>query len=86
MVVDGAASIMMAGGYAAAFCCRARFPFQGSSSDLLGRMILQSCEDIGEPGLRIDVVELGGLCRPPNYAERARFPHDSLRPAVIGAA
>jgi len=25
---------------------------------------------VGEPGLWIEVVELGGLCRPPNYAER----------------
>jgi hypothetical protein len=27
-------------------------------------------EDVGEPSLRINVVELGGLCRLPNYAER----------------
>jgi hypothetical protein len=27
-------------------------------------------EDVGEPGARIDVIELAGLCRPPNYAER----------------
>jgi hypothetical protein len=27
-------------------------------------------EHISEPGLRIDVVELRRLCRPPNYAER----------------
>jgi hypothetical protein len=26
-------------------------------------------EHIGQPGLRIDVVELGRLCRLPNYAE-----------------
>jgi hypothetical protein len=26
-------------------------------------------EDVGEPGAGIDVVELGGLCREPNYAE-----------------
>ena len=31
-------------------------------------------QDVGEPGLRIDVVHFGRLCRPPNYAERARFP------------
>src|SRR6266446_3476505 len=24
-------------------------------------VILQSCEDVGEPGLRVDVVELGGF-------------------------
>src|SRR5229473_1322973 len=29
--------------------------------DPFDRMILQSCEDIGEPGLRVDVVELCGL-------------------------
>jgi hypothetical protein len=27
-------------------------------------------EHVGEPGQRINVVELGRLCRPPNYAER----------------
>jgi hypothetical protein len=38
------------------------FPIPGQQLvDLLGRMILQSCEDIGEPGLRVDVVELCGL-------------------------
>jgi hypothetical protein len=40
-------------------------------------MIGQPSEHIGEPGAGIDVVELGGLCRPPDYAERARFPQDS---------
>ena len=29
--------------------------------DLLGGMIGQSGQDIGEPGLRVDVVELGGF-------------------------
>jgi hypothetical protein len=38
--------------------------------DALGGMILQAGEDVSEPSLRIDVVGLGGLCRPPNYAER----------------
>jgi len=38
--------------------------------DAFCRMIRQAGEHVGEPGLRIDVVELGGLCRPPNYAER----------------
>jgi hypothetical protein len=37
-------------------------------------MIGQSGEHVGEPGARIDVVELGGLCRLANYAEHARFP------------
>ncbi len=31
-------------------------------------------EHIGQPSLRIDVVELGGLYRPPSYAERIGFP------------
>jgi hypothetical protein len=30
----------------------------------------KACEQVGEVGLRIDDVELAGLCRPPNYAER----------------
>jgi len=33
-------------------------------------MIVDPPQHIGEPSLRVDVVELGGLCRPPNYAER----------------
>jgi hypothetical protein len=41
----------------------------------LGGVILQSRQDVGEPGLRVDVVELGGLCRHPNYAEWSGFPH-----------
>ena len=32
--------------------------------------------DVAKSGLRIDVIELGGLCRLPNYAEQARFPQD----------
>jgi len=51
------------------------FPIPGQKLvDPLGGMILQSCQDVGEPGLRVEVVELGGLCRLPNYAERAGFP------------
>jgi hypothetical protein len=34
-------------------------------------------EHIGKPGLRVDVVELSRLCRPPNYAELGRFPQIS---------
>jgi hypothetical protein len=30
-------------------------------------------EDIGEIAEGLDAVEFAGLCRPPNYAERARF-------------
>jgi len=39
----------------------------------LGRVIREAGQHVGEPSLRIDVVELGGLCRPPNYAEPARY-------------
>jgi hypothetical protein len=45
--------------------------------DLLRRTILQSCQDISKPCQRLDIVELGGLCRSPNYAERNRFPQYS---------
>jgi len=39
-----------------------RFPVPGQQlGDAPGRVILQTCEHVGEPGLRIDVVELGGL-------------------------
>jgi hypothetical protein len=34
-------------------------------------------QDVGEPGLWIDAIHFGRLCRPPNYAERVRFPQDS---------
>jgi hypothetical protein len=34
-------------------------------------------KNVGEPGLRIDAVHFGRLCRPPNYAEWVRFPQDS---------
>jgi hypothetical protein len=40
-------------------------------------VIVDAPEHVGKPSLRIDVVELGRLCRPPNYAEVARFPQDS---------
>jgi hypothetical protein len=40
-------------------------------------MIGQAGEDVGKPGLRIDAVELRGLCRAADYAELARFPKDS---------
>jgi hypothetical protein len=34
------------------------------------RMIIDDpCQDVGEISERIDVVELAGLCRLPNYAE-----------------
>jgi hypothetical protein len=43
-------------------------------ADPLGGMIRQSRQHVGEPGLRIDLIELGSLCRPPNYAEHSGFP------------
>jgi hypothetical protein len=36
-------------------------------------VIGNAVQHLGEPGLRVDVVELGSLCRPPNYAERNPF-------------
>ena len=36
----------------------------------MNRMLGNASEDVGEPGLRINIVHLGRLCRPPNYAER----------------
>jgi hypothetical protein len=40
-------------------------------------------EHIGEPGLGIDVIELGCLCRHPNYAER--FWNEPVAPAYLRA-
>jgi hypothetical protein len=31
-------------------------------------------DDVGKVFQRIDVVDLAGLCGPPNYAESGRFP------------
>jgi hypothetical protein len=39
-------------------------------------MIGDAGEHVGEIVLRVQTIELGALCRPPNYAERARFPQD----------
>jgi hypothetical protein len=36
----------------------------------MGRMGGDAGEDVAQPGLRVDAIHLGGLCRPPNYAER----------------
>jgi len=41
--------------------------------DALGWMVLQASQHISKPGKRIDVIELGGLCRAPNYAVWASF-------------
>jgi hypothetical protein len=40
-------------------------------------MIGDAGEHVAQIGLGIETVQLGGLCRPPNYAERMRFPQDS---------
>ena len=37
------------------------------------RVVGDAAQHVGEPSLRVDAIELGGLCRLPNYAERARF-------------
>ena len=42
-------------------------------SQISDLMIGDPGQHVSEPGLRIDAVELGRLCRPPNYAERQRF-------------
>jgi hypothetical protein len=39
-------------------------------------IIGDAAEDVGEPSLWIDAIEFRRLCRPPNYAERARFLQD----------
>jgi hypothetical protein len=39
--------------------------------DLAGRMVGDAGEEVGQVELRIEAVELGGLCRRPNYAEWA---------------
>jgi hypothetical protein len=36
-------------------------------------MVVDPAEHIGEPGFGVDVVELRGLCRTPNYAERRGY-------------
>ena len=43
----------------------------------MSRLLGDAGQHVGEPGLRIDVIQFGGLCRPPNYAERGCFPQDS---------
>jgi hypothetical protein len=40
-------------------------------------MIGDAGEHVAQIGLGVDAVELGGLCRLPNYAERAGFPQHS---------
>jgi hypothetical protein len=38
------------------------------------RVVGDPAEDVSEPGAWINVIQLGRLCRPSNYAERARIP------------
>jgi len=45
--------------------------------DAPGGVVGGSDEHVGKVVLRVETVELGGLCRSPNYAERDRFPQDS---------
>jgi hypothetical protein len=33
-------------------------------------VVVDPAKHVGQPSLWIDVIELAGLCRPPNYAER----------------
>jgi hypothetical protein len=35
--------------------------------------LADAVEHVGQPLLRIDAIELGGLCRTTNYAERAHI-------------
>ena len=46
----------------------------------------ESGQQVGEVDLRIDLVQLARLCRPPNYAERARFSRNDRDLDVIGSA
>jgi hypothetical protein len=46
--------------------------------DLAVRMAVDDpVKDVIEIGERIEIVQLAGLCRPPNYAESGRFPQIS---------
>jgi hypothetical protein len=38
------------------------------------RMIGDALDHVQQIGLGIEAVHLSGLCRPPDYAERVRFP------------
>ena len=39
----------------------------------LGWLARDAGQHIGQPGLRVDIVHLGRLCRTPNYAERRSY-------------
>ena len=38
---------------------------------------IRAGEHIMQIRVRLDVIKLAGLCRPPNYAESSRFPQIS---------
>jgi hypothetical protein len=59
-------------------CAAAQAQGVSSASRLLVRPVVDELgQHVGQIGLRIDGVQLAGLCRPPNYAERAGFLQDS---------
>jgi hypothetical protein len=45
--------------------------------DLPGGIGCDPGDDVAQIGFGIEAVELGGLCRPPNYAEWVCFPQHS---------
>jgi hypothetical protein len=56
----------------------ARPPVPGQQLvDAVDRVIGDAGEHVAQVTLRIETIHLGGLCRAPNYAERACFPQDS---------
>ena len=64
-----------------------RLPIPGKQvGDFVGGVIWKPGQHVSEPGLRIDVVHLAGLCRLPNYAESACFPGIHRERRVIGSA
>ena len=46
----------------------------------------QARQQVSEVELRIDAIQLAGLCRPPNYAERTGFPQSGCDLDMIGSA
>lgn len=56
---------------------------QGVQLVVLGGPGDDALEYVGQPGQWIDIVQLGGLCRPPDYAER--FRSDSMVVEVLSA-
>jgi hypothetical protein len=55
-----------------------RLPVPGKQvADAIDGMVGDAGEHIAQIGLRVESAHLGGLCRPPNYAESGRFPQIS---------